>query len=91
MDRKRLKILLSNHHKSMSTGSAFQLYLLAKELVARGHKVYALFKGERGTPLHPSLQKLIDLGVKVDRVRYQKLKYWHTIPELVWETQVFIS
>ena len=84
MAKKRLKILLSNHHKALRTGSGYQLYLLAKELIARGHEVYALFKGERGTELHPSLAKLADLGVKIDMVKFTKLKYKHTIPELWW-------
>ncbi len=84
MDRKNLKILLTTRHSRLQSGSTHQLYLLAQELKERGHRVYVLFKGERGKPLHPSLRPLSKLELKVDLARFTKLKYRHTIPELIW-------
>ena len=36
-----LKILMTNAHSGAQTGSGMQLYLLARELVKRGHTVTA--------------------------------------------------
>lgn len=83
-DKKKLKILLTIHHGHISTGSGFQLYLLAKELKKRGHQVFALFKGERGGEVHPSIRRMDDIDVDYDFVKFTKLKYMHTIPELLW-------
>jgi glycosyltransferase involved in cell wall biosynthesis len=83
-DKKKLKILLTIHHGHISTGSGFQLYLLAKELKKRGHRVFALFKGDRNGEVHPSLRRMDDIDVDFDFVKFTKLKYRHTIPEVFW-------
>lgn len=83
MSKKSLKILLTSRHSRVQSGSTHQLYLLAKELVKRGHQVYASFKKEPGESLHPSFQPLVDIGVKLELFRFTKLKYKHTLPELL--------
>jgi len=83
-EKKKLKILLTIHHGHISTGSGFQLYLLAKELKKRGHRVFALFKGERGGEINPSIRRMDDIDVDYDFVKFTKLKYRHSIPELLW-------
>jgi len=91
MRKKPLKILLTTRHSRLQSGSTHQLYLLARELKNRGHQVSVLFKGERGQPLHPSLHPLAELGLKVDLARFHKLKYWHTIPELLWLRRLLLA
>ncbi len=84
MSKKTFKILLTTRHKRVHSGSTIQLYLLAKELVKRGHRVQALVNGERGKPLRDSLLPLEQAGVKVEVAQLTKLKYGYTIPELFW-------
>ena len=67
MSKKTFKILLTTRHKRVHSGSTIQLYLLAKELVKRGHRVQALVNGERGKPLRDSLLPLEQAGVKVEK------------------------
>ena len=83
-EKKKLKILLTIHHGHISTGSGFQLYLLAKEIKKRGHQVFALFKGERGGEINPSIRRMDDIDIDYDFVKFTKLKYRHSIPELLW-------
>lgn len=79
-----LKILLSNPHLGIGTGSGVQLYQLARELVRRGHSVSAMFKRKVHTPpgLPPTLNKLQDAGVRVLQFPFAKLKYRFTLPSL---------
>ena len=79
-----LKILMTNAHSGAQTGSGMQLYLLARELVKRGHTVTAAFKkkpGDHGP--HRTLAKPRDAGVGLVRVPFAKLKYSFTIPALL--------
>jgi glycosyltransferase involved in cell wall biosynthesis len=86
-----LKILLSIHHGHITTGSGFQLYYLAKELKKRGHHVFALFKGERGGEFHPSIRRMDDIDVEYDFVKFTKMKYRHSIPEVLWLRRFLIE
>jgi glycosyltransferase involved in cell wall biosynthesis len=81
---RKFKILLTTHRSRLHSGSTFQLYLLARELIKRGHCVHALFKGDRSQGPHPSLKPLQDAGVKLELVQFTIMKYKHTIPELWW-------
>jgi len=81
---RKFKVLLTTHRSRLHSGSTLQLFLLAEELLKRGHRVYALFKGDRGQGPHPSLQPLQDAGVKLDLVKFTIMKYRHTVPELWW-------
>ena len=74
MAKKSLKILLTSHHRGIYSGSTRQLYLLAQELVRRGHQVKALFRTERGKQDDPSLQRLRDIGVEVFTVDLVRIK-----------------
>ncbi len=79
-----LKILLSNSHTGIHTGSGVQLYLLARELRRRGHEVTAAFnrKADAAGPA-PELDRLREAGVKVALLPFAKLKYSYTIPVLM--------
>ncbi|OGP56493.1 MAG: hypothetical protein A2V67_19740 [Deltaproteobacteria bacterium RBG_13_61_14] len=80
-----LKILLSNPHLGIGTGSGVQLYLLARELVQRGHSVSAVFKRKIQAPegLPPTLDKLAAAGVELLQFPFAKLKYRFTLPSLL--------
>ncbi|HUT53773.1 MAG TPA: glycosyltransferase family 4 protein [bacterium] len=80
----RLKILLSNSHPGLHTGSGIQLFLLARELVRRGHEVTAAFNRKAGAAgPAPELSRLREAGVKVALLPFAKLKYSYTIPVLM--------
>ena len=80
-----LKILLSNPHVGIGTGSGVQLYLLARELVKRGHRVSAMFKRKMAAPEHwsPTLDKLAAAGVEVLQFPFAKLTHRFTLPSLL--------
>jgi glycosyltransferase involved in cell wall biosynthesis len=69
----------------LGTGSGVQLYLLARELVKRGHRVSAMLKGKPEAPDHlpATLRKLEEAGVEVLQLPFAKLKYRFTIPSLL--------
>lgn len=84
-EMRKLRILFSTPHSGLQTGSGIQLYLLARELIRRGHQVCAAFKNKVGGSEEPdpTLKKLEAAGVKVIRVPFAKLKYWFTLPALL--------
>jgi glycosyltransferase involved in cell wall biosynthesis len=80
-----LKILLTNSHTGIHTGSGIQLFMLARELKKRGHEVSAAFNlraGEGSAP-SPELIRLREAGVKAVLLPFAKLKYSYTLPVLM--------
>lgn len=78
-----MKILMTIAHHGVFSGGGVQLAQLAGELVARGHSVTTAFKGLPDEPLHPSLQKLAERGVRIERFHFRKLKHRDTISEIL--------
>ena len=77
-----MKILLTVAHHGIYTGGPHQLYFLAQGLTSQGHEVVTAFKGDPKQKPDYSLDKLTELGVKIELFRFAKLKHRYTWGEL---------